>query len=151
MSYKDDLLQRLDAERAAFKQALAGLSEEEMTHVWLGSWSVKQILAHVAGWQREMKPALDRVSRGERPTPEGTDYSDVQPWNEGFVERQKELSVAELLKELDDAFVAYRAAAVSVPEERFEPGRAVDRMLHASGVGHYREHRGEIETWRKSL
>jgi hypothetical protein len=150
MSHKDDLLKRLDEGHAEFKACLKGLSDAEMTEVWLGSWSVKDILAHVSGWQREMVPALGRIGRGERPTPEGTDYSNVHPWNDVFVERQRSRSLAEMRQELDDAFVAFRAAAVAVPEERWERGRTVDRMIHASGISHYREHRAEIEAWRKS-
>ena len=151
MAYKDDLLKELDDERAAFTTCLAGLTDEQMTRVWLGSWSVKEVLAHVAGWQREMALALARIARGERPTPEGVDYSNNDVWNDQFVEKQKERSLAEQLVELDAAFTAYRAAAAAVPAERFEPGRTVDRMLHANAIDHFREHRAEIDAWRTSL
>ena len=33
------------------------------------------------GWLREMTPALERLTRGERPTPEGIDWSNVDAWN----------------------------------------------------------------------
>ena len=34
-----------------------------------GLWGVREILAHIMGWQREMIPVLERIARGEKPSP----------------------------------------------------------------------------------
>ncbi len=151
MANKEDLLQKLDEGYAAFKQTLAGLSDAQMTSVWLGDWSVKDILAHVAGWHREMGAALERMGRGERPTPEGVDYSDGDAWNAKFAARQKKTPPDAMMVELDASFQAYRAAAAALSEDRFEPNRTVDRIIHTSGINHYLEHSPQIEEWRRSL
>jgi uncharacterized protein (TIGR03083 family) len=149
MSNKETLLQKLDSGFAAFKETLAGLSDGQMSQPWLGEWGVKDILAHVAGWHVEMTGALERMGRGERPTPEGVDWSDSDAWNAKFTAARKTAPVASVLSELEDSFARYRAATAALPEDRFEPGRTVDRLIHTSGVNHYIEHGDQIREWRR--
>ena len=66
-SVLNELQSAFDELVASFK----GLDERAMNVVVLGTWSVKDILAHIAGWQHEMTGALERMARGEKPVPEG--------------------------------------------------------------------------------
>ena len=77
-----DSLNEAAREYKALHETLQGLNETQMTEVWLGTWSVRDIVAHIAGWHQEMSPALERLARGERPVPEGVSYEDVDGWNE---------------------------------------------------------------------
>ena len=151
MPDKEPLLEELDEGYHALTRSIAGLSDAEMTTAWLGDWAVKDVLAHIAGWHREMAGALGRMARGERPTPEGVDYASPDPWNARFAAERKAMSPAEAVADLDASFAAYRAAAAALPEDRFAPGRTLDRMLHASGIDHYAEHVKEIREWRATL
>ena len=151
MAYKDDLLKRLDDSHAAFRELIMGLSDEQMTRVWLGDWCVRDILAHIAGWHREMTGALERLARGERPTPEGVDYADPDPWNARFAAAMRSLSPAQMVTDHDESFAAFRAAAAALPEDRFESGRTVDRLIHTSGINPYLEHGDQIKEWRQRL
>ncbi|OGL07334.1 MAG: hypothetical protein A3F92_04335 [Candidatus Rokubacteria bacterium RIFCSPLOWO2_12_FULL_71_22] len=81
METKDDLLDQAAREFRALHDALRGLNEGDLTRVWLGVWSTKDIVVHISGWHREMIPALERLARGERPIPEGVSYDDVDAWN----------------------------------------------------------------------
>ena len=146
---KEDLLQTLDAEFASLLSTLEGLGEEAATRVWYGDWSVRDILAHVAGWHREMAQAFERIARGERPVPESIDYGDPDPWNAGFVEAKGDTSFVDMVQELKASKEAFVGAAGKVPTDRFEEGRAAYRILHATGIDHYREHAPEIRQWRE--
>src|SRR2546429_3897720 len=84
MSPKDELLIRAAQEYKTFYQALDGLNEADLTEVWLGGWSIKEIVAHMVGWHRELTPALERIARGERPIPAEVSYADVDAWNARF-------------------------------------------------------------------
>ena len=64
MSAKQDLLNQAAREYKAFHETIHGLNETHLTEVWLGTWSVKDIVAHLVGWQRELTPALERIARG---------------------------------------------------------------------------------------
>jgi hypothetical protein len=145
---KQDLLTRAAREYRAFHEALAGLNESQMSEVWLGTWSIREIVAHMIGWHREMTPALERLARGEKPVPDGVSYEDVDAWNARFAAAARDTAVADLLLELDRSHEAFMHAADRVPEERFQPGRAAWRIVDLNSAHHYREHGDQIRAWR---
>jgi len=149
MSEKTTLLSGAETEFAAFKRALAGLGEAQMREVWLGTWSARDIVAHISGWHREMAPALQRMRQGERPIPEGVSYDDVDAWNGRFAEARKTAATADILKELDASHAAFLQAAAGVPEERYVPGKTAHKIVDLNSRHHYQEHRAQIEEWRK--
>ncbi len=151
MSARSDAIARLDAGQVHFRALMAGLPAEAYREQWLGTWNLSQLLAHMAGWFREMAAAMDRVGRGERPAPEGVDYTDPEPWNARFAAQAKE--GIEALADWDGAYAEYRAAALRLPEEMYgidpEKGRPRigDRLLAGAGIGHFEEHHGELAAW----
>jgi len=146
---KDELLKTLDAEFDKLLAALEDLSDEQMLTVWYGDWSVRDILAHIIGWHYEMDDVLARIARGERPVPEGVDYSDADTWNAGFADTWRHASADAVVEELRASKESFAAAARQAPEDRFEEGRAAHRILHNAGIDHYREHAPAIREWRR--
>jgi hypothetical protein len=154
---KDALLEEMEAGFAALLATVDGLTEEQMGRVWYGDpstslrtgWSVRDILAHVAGWHREEIAMLERISRGERPVPESVDYTDDDAWNARFVAKWRAASASEVLAELKASKEAYMVAAERLPEGRFEEGRTAHRLVREGCTQHYREHGDEIHEWRK--
>ncbi|MFQ5878679.1 MAG: ClbS/DfsB family four-helix bundle protein [Dehalococcoidia bacterium] len=147
--HKQKLLDELGQTYHGLLADLKGLSEEQLTKAWLGTWSVREILIHVVGWQREMIGAMERIGRGERPTPEGVDYGDTDAWNARFVREAGQRPVSLVLADLGAIYADYRQAAQALPEDRFAPGRSVDRILHASAIDHFWEHATQIREWRR--
>ena len=150
MTSKEELLAAAAREYKSFHEALQGLNEEQMTEVWLGAWSVKDIVAHITGWHRELIPALERLARGERPVPQGVSYEDVDGWNAKFAEAAGDLAVAEVLLAFDRSHADFMRAADRVPRERFQPGKTAWRMVDLNSAHHYREHGDQIRDWRRS-
>ncbi len=150
MSAKDDLLRQAQTEFKAFEAALQGLSEGHLTEVWLGGWSIKEILAHISGWHRELGPALERLARGEKPIPEGVKYDDPDPWNAKFAAAKKDAPVSEVFRELDASHEYFIAQATKVSEERFVPGKAAYRIVDLNSAHHYKEHGDQIRAWRQA-
>lgn len=148
MTTKDELLSAAAREFDALRAALAGLSEAQMQEVWLGVWSVKDILAHMAGWHREMIPALERLARGERPGLEGVSYDDVDAWNARFVAERREWTPTETQAEVERSHAAFLRAAQAVPAERYQPGKTAWRIVDLNSVHHYKEHGDQIRAWR---
>jgi hypothetical protein len=146
---KDALLREMDAGFAGLMDAVNGLSEEQMTRVWYGDWSVRDILAHVAGWHREEIAMLERMARGERPVPESADYTDDDAWNARFAAKWRAASAGEVLADLNASKEAYVAAASRLPGERFGEGRTAHRLVQEGCINHYQEHGNEIKEWRK--
>ena len=147
MSDKAKLLREADDEFSALRQAVEGMAEAEMLLVWLGTWSLREILIHISGWHREMAPAFLRIAHGEEPFPAGT-YDDSDAWNARFVEQKTGVKVADVRAELHESQRDFVRAATAVPEEHFEPGGAVRDLFVGAGPGHYREHAAQIREWR---
>jgi hypothetical protein len=147
---KARLLAELESGFSGLLDSVEGLTDQQMLIVWLGDWSVRDILAHVAGWHREMAKAFDRIGRGERPVPEDVDYSNFHSWNANFASDSRRVSPEEVLVELKASQKAFAAAAAAVPEDRFEEGRAAHRIIHTTGIEHYAEHEPAIREWRRS-
>jgi hypothetical protein len=147
---KQELLNEAAREYKAFHESIQGLNEQQMTEVWLGSWSVKEIVAHMSGWHREMLPALERLARGQKPMPEGVSYDDVDAWNARFAAAAGTSAVADVLLEFDKTHEAFMRAADTIPEARYEPGRTAWKLVDLNAGHHYREHGEQIRAWRAS-
>ncbi len=145
---KGELLSAAEHEYTLFQEALESLDEGRFGEVWLGVWSVKDIVAHISAWHRELAPALGRLARGERPIPEGVSYGDVDAWNAKFVAAKKAAPLPEVLRELERSHTDFMRAAAAVPAARFEPGRTAWKIVDQNSAHHYKEHGDQIRAWR---
>ena len=153
MSDKATTLKLVDDEYQNLRKAIDGLDAAALQRIWFGEWSVKDIIAHVLGWQKEMTGALQRIARGEKPTPEGVDYSDTDTWNAKFSLVMKQQLPSTVVAEWGQVHQVYMKAARAIPDERFaqKDGKpsTVSRLLEGSGYGHFREHAAQIRAWRQ--
>ena len=150
MSEKATLLSEAEMELARFKRAVSGLSEAQMQEVWCGVWGVRDIVAHISGWHRELGPALERLARGEKPVPDGLSYEDVDGWNARFAAAKKSWATADILRELDASHAYFMKSAGAVAEERFVPGKTAYKLVDLNSRHHYQVHAQEIAAWRTS-
>ena len=145
MSDKARLLTNADEAFLDLRQAVDGLDDGRLTRVWLGTWSIREILIHITGWHQEMIPALSRVARGEAPYPAGT-YDDFDAWNARFVESKRGVKVADVLAQLETSHRDFVRAAGAVPDAQLAAARD---LIEGTGPGHYREHATQIRAWRE--
>src|SRR5439155_23850670 len=85
MSDKARLLQEAEDTFSGLRQAVDGLDDARLARVWLGTWSVREILIHISGWHHEMTPALARAPRGGAPNP-AAPYDDSATGNAASVQ-----------------------------------------------------------------
>jgi hypothetical protein len=100
---KAELLERAQREYAVLEQTIGQLSEAQMTTPLDGSWSAKDILAHIAAWQQ----ILLGFHIGRRPFHEAAqgiaanyETDDIDTINEALYQRDKNRPLSEVL----DAF-----------------------------------------------
>ena len=148
---KDVTLAKVEDGFKALLASVEGLDDDAMSKVFFDQWSVKDILAHISGWQREMTGAMERMARGEKPTPEGVDYSNSDDWNARFSSVMRQQNATTVLADLRQSFANYARAARGIPADRYGEGKTVNRLLETSGFGHYDEHLPAIKEYRKSL
>ena len=154
MTSKAEMLSTLEAKYEAFYSRIAELPDGAYGETWLGEWNLSQVLAHMTGWFGEMKGGIERVARGERPTPEGVDYSDENAWNSRFAAQAK--AGTDGLRAFESAYAAYLDAARALPEDQFgiDPAKGRpkigNRLLQGAGIGHFEEHQPQLDAWLAS-
>jgi len=149
MSTRDELIQQLDAAHEDFRSAIDGLSEPEFEKKWLdGSWGAREITAHITGWLGQLGGGLERMSRGEKPQPEGEDWSVPDPFNATFADHVMGKKHPQVLHELESGMNAFKEAAMKVPEDRYGEGKTASRIFDGAGISHFKEHADVIREWR---
>ena len=146
---KQRLLEKLDTGWAAFKNAYAGLSHQELMAPGVtGDWSVKDILAHVSTWEAEALKYLPVVIAGRRP-PRYVKYGGIDGFNATMTDRKRDLSLATVLKQLDDTHRHLVDLVRRAPEAQFTADTRFRRRLRLETYGHYPEHAEAIRQWRQ--
>ncbi|MCY3568844.1 MAG: maleylpyruvate isomerase N-terminal domain-containing protein [Chloroflexi bacterium] len=113
----------------------------------VGEWSVTQLLQHMHGWLTEMTTAVERMNAGQRPTPDGVDYSDPNDWNPGFVAERGEQTYEQARAAFADAHEAFVGAVGQVDAARFGEGKTINRMVEGVVTHHYAEHAEDIDSF----
>ena len=132
---KQRLLRSLDKAWAAFKGSYAGLSDLRLTEPGVtGDWSVKDILAHVTTWEGEAVKHLPLIIGGGCP-PRYVRYGGIDAFNAKMSEEKRGLSLAEVLRQLEDThdhlidFVRRTPEAQFTRDTRFRHRLRLDRSL----------------------
>ena len=121
-----------------------------------GTWSIKDILAHLASWQQRTLQRLDAAARNEAPdVPDIANEEEENQLNERFYSENRELTPAEVLNNYHAAYAALVTAVEQASDEDlFTPGRFAwlgDTVLWETVAGntydHIAEHIGAIQNW----
>ena len=141
-------------ERAALLETVSALHAVALERPGVvGTWSVKDVLAHIAGWQGWMLRALPARLDG-RDLPDDLRVTDdnTDEWNRRFVEERHARPPDRVLEELADGIRMLMAFAANLGATRLAasdpwPGRtgSVADYLREHIVNHDREHREQIE------
>jgi hypothetical protein len=155
---KHEMLALIDREWQALADVQIELDREAMSQPGVESeWSVKDILAHIAAWERLMVQWLEESLRGEtpnRPAP-GQSWDDLDLFNEQLYLENKHKSLDDVRQESADI----HARAVKIIGEmnesdlldphRFEwrKGDPIWHLVAGNTWIHYEEHRQTISRW----
>lgn len=146
MTDRSSTLSAMEEAKADFDSRLNRVDEAHGS--WegaIGEWSVAQLLQHMHGWLTEMTTGVERMNAGQRPTPEGVDYSDPEDWNPRFVAERGEQSYEVARAEFDTAHDEFVAAVGEVDADRFGEGKTINRMVEGVVTHHYAEHCDDID------
>lgn len=154
------ILARMAEERAAFEQTIAGLNATQMTVPRvMDDWTIKDILAHITAWERDLLGWLEMAWRGEAlPIPPGGGWDAyIEEFNARTYTANRDRPLEDVLAEFDAIYARLMDELRALPEDPADPLWAVWEGgqppwgLLATFYGHYREHRLPIEAWRRSL
>ncbi len=127
-----------------------GLTDDEMQTALPGSWSVKDILAHVTMWDEMELPDMRRAARGRARVLDALDdaYHLVDRWNDIQFALRKTLPLEQVLGELDEARHEIVQLLASVAEEHLTSGFMPAAC--AIQARHDRDHADQISDWRQT-
>lgn len=153
---KQTVLNRLRDERSHFEEMLAGLSENQMTNVALDDgWTIKDTVAHLTAWEKEMLRWLKMASEGVSPDMPRPGHWDtyVQAFNAREFAANRHRPLNEIMVESRQVYSQLWAALQALPDDPNDPSWAVwfggqpPWSLVATYYHHYAEHRQVIEKW----
>ncbi len=137
--------------------SFAGLTEEEMAQAGVaGRWSVRDVLAHVAAWDRAVTEQFRAMLAGERHPLLDMDEEGVQQFNEEHWSANQSMPLAEAVAEL----TAAREEMLTLLREVDNPSlfapapgdeqadMSIAACLNAQ-ISHDEEHAEMIEEWRE--
>jgi len=147
MAGRTELIQRLEGARQELRAALEAIDPE--MEICPG-WTSKELLAHIAGWDRVTIPSLRAHAGGIEPG--ATAAGDLNLMNAQFIEGYQALSYSQMVSECERVRQELESALEEMPEEKFaepflfpwgERGTIAD--LVAILAGHDEEHARELQ------
>ncbi len=148
MSDKSDAIASLEAARKETLDAVNGIPEEKMGAVAFGTWSVKDVLCHLASWEQFAVPDLQRVSRGHVPQLATLRLEEIDDWNAGLMRSRNLFPLPQVMFELEDSRHQLIEALNAMPDNLFAQGQMV-RMLSDGLINGEKGHAAEIRQWRQ--
>ena len=125
-----------------------------------GVWSVKDIIAHLASYERVLVDILTTFTSGGS-TPVLNSYIELGgQFNESEVSRRKAKTIQDVLAEFNDTHIQVMSLLVNIPSETLRQSGtlpwygmeyALDDLLVYMYYGHKREHSAQIAGFRDQL
>jgi hypothetical protein len=145
---KEQALDLVHTRRTALEACLAQVAPDRMTVPGvLDTWSAKDVMAHIAWWERWMVRVLDNepAAIAELAQMRGSDGQQVvDSLNAATHAAWRDLPLAEVLAESCAAFDAAVAAISSQSDQAFA---RVRRVVAANTFEHYEEHARGLNDW----
>jgi hypothetical protein len=134
----------LELERNQLFRNIETCRIRDIERPFIGEWSLKDIVGHVASWEAEAVSALRDLREGRRPPLLDFDEGTLDTWNHDHVERKRNLNFWSVLEQLRGGRQRLLEEMALIPDEELaEEDSSPYRLVH-SVIDHDREHWHEI-------
>lgn len=155
VAQRTHLLARLDVERLRLLKQVADLTPEALAEQpVVDDWTVKDVLAHIAAWDRWEVRTLKQLAAGRKPNL--TDIEDVHAFNEHAVAASQGWSLEAVRQELEEAREALVDWLHTLPAAEVFRTRTLNgddwsfpNLLKIQWE-HDAEHAAQIAAWREA-
>ena len=138
------LLQRLEMEFHQVIRNVEACRIRDIERPFIGEWSLKDIVGHLASWEAEVVTALRELREGRRPSVVDFDQTKLDEWNNDHVERKRDLNFFSVLEQLRGGHMRLLEELDLVGDEDLATEGSVHHRLVLSVIDHDREHWHEI-------
>ncbi len=154
---KDEFIQELSAARSSILDLVGKIPPQRLDEPFLGIWSMKDLLAHLVGWDVTNMQAIQEILTGKTPSFFRYYDKDWHSYNGMLVEKYRIEPFSALLAEVDDSHRQLVTFLQSLPpndlvngKARSERGQTVTiRNLLQSESKDERDHAGQVRAYFK--
>lgn len=147
---KSDLLARQKAGRAEWESLIASVPGDRIAEPSVsGKLSVKDVVAHLAAWERHATERLHARARGDAPADLGTDWMTYEhAFNERTYQQWHDRVWDDVRAEATASYADFLAAAEATPEPIFfAAARPAWQTVAFNGYLHYLDFADDIRAW----
>jgi hypothetical protein len=138
------LLHELEVERNQLMRNIETCRIRDIEHPFIGEWSLKDIVGHIASWEAEYTTALRELREGIRPAILDFDEARHDEWNRDHVERKRDLNFWSVLEQLRGGrHRLLEEIEHYSDDELIDDGGTAEAIVRAV-IAHDREHWHEI-------
>ena len=150
---KVDLLKQMHASRQEFYATVDDIPEEMMAKTALyNAWTIKDLIAHLAGWEQSLADRIAAYRRGEEVPFITEEMVDVM--NAQFIRRYQDMELYEVRALEASAFAALEYQVIEAADaEIFEPGHfpgleiPLLDLIAGDTYEHYAGHIADMRDW----
>jgi hypothetical protein len=145
---KDALIGGLVKARAKILAAVGWLSRADQDEVFLGVWSVKDLLAHLVGWDHTNLSAVQEILAGQKPSFWAHYDRDWQSYNAQLVAEYKREDFSELVVAVEASHRQLIDFLQTVPADEYVKKKKIATLLRAEARDEEEHHR-QVEVFRR--
>lgn len=120
MRRKESLIRRLREVRQRIRQVASSLTVDQQDEVFLGIWTIKDLLAHLIGWDYTNIEAASEIRAGKLPTVfQGWD-EDWATYNAGLVQKYQRKEMQEILELMERSHGALIEHIQAIADDEIE-------------------------------
>ena len=134
------LLHELEVERNQLVRNIETCRIRDIDRPFIGDWSLKDIVGHVASWEAEIVAALRELREGKRPALLDFDQTAIDEWNQDHVERKRDLNFWSVIEQLRGGRGRLAEEIALVSDDELAAEGSLHRRLVHSAIDHDREH-----------
>ena len=147
MAGRDDTLNTMSRSWRVLELAIALVPDDRVdTPGVIGSWSVKDLIGHVATWDREALQALRSYLADDDATALVTWPAEIDGFNAREVARKTSTDLAVLRRELAESHRQVVELISDLAEVEFET-REVETRIRVDTYDHYADHAAQVLRW----
>lgn len=157
MQTRDELVQQIHAERAAWHALLAETGEDRMEQPGpMGDWTFKDLTAHLLGWRERTIARIEAGPGGNPPTPWPASMETDDEINAWIHAQHRDRPLRDVLADEDRSYERFATLIETMPEaDLLTPGRFdwMEGKALADGdfFGHlHEEHEPSIREWLRT-
>jgi hypothetical protein len=147
---KDEIIRGLVKARKTILDAASLLSPVKRDEVFLGIWSVKDLLAHLAGWDYTNLKAVEEILAGQKPSFWEHYDRNWKSYNARLVEEYKRDDFDELVAVVEESHRTLIDYLHAVPADEYLKRRRIASLLRTEAKDEEKHH-GQVEAFRQRL